>query len=82
MENESFCFGKLVDVINGNDMFIKSLPCLVGRLTSSDVIREKKIIPGRTISIDYDTYRYPEVNELRIRNKLILDKCKRMYTFI
>ncbi len=78
MENESYCIGKLVDVISGNDMYIRSIPCLVGRLSSSDVIREKKSTLGRTISIDYDTYRYPEVNEMRIRNKLIIDKCKRM----
>jgi hypothetical protein len=78
MDNESFCFGKLVDVINGYDMYIRSIPCLVGRLSSSDMVREKKVVPGKTISIDNEMYRYPEVNEMRIRNKLIIDKCKRM----
>jgi hypothetical protein len=80
MDNDFTCFGKIVDIINGNDIYIKSIPCIVGRYSISDKtnIKDKKTIIGKTIEIDNENYKIPEIYELRIKSKIVLDKCKRM----
>ena len=53
MERDS-CFGKIIDIITGNEYFIRDIPCALGRITTLDGLNiiDKKNFIGKTVEID------------------------------
>ena len=49
MERDS-CFGKIIDIITGNEYFIRDIPCALGRITTLDGLNiiDKKNFIGKT----------------------------------
>jgi hypothetical protein len=80
MEIDQSCFAKLIDVVNGNDMFIRSIPCIFGRYSHIDNlnIKEKKNFMGKTVDLNYNGYKDFNLDDYRVRSKLIIERCKRM----
>jgi hypothetical protein len=78
MEIDQTCFAKFIDVVGGAEFYIKTLPCVVGRYSNVDGIKDKKNLNGKTIDIDYNNYKEYNIADYRVHCKLILDKCKRM----
>jgi hypothetical protein len=78
MEIDQSCYAKFIDVVNGTEIYIRTIPCIIGRYSHSDDFRAKNSVIGKTIEIDYDNYKDYNLAEYRVHNKLILEKCKRM----
>lgn len=84
MERDTSCYGKIVDIIYGNEYFIRDIPCGLGRVTSQDGVNilDKKNYIGKSIEIDQSNYYSDEIVEIskfRLKSKLIIQNCKRIY---
>lgn len=83
MERDS-CFGKIIDIITGNEYFIRDIPCALGRITTLDGLNiiDKKNFIGKTVEINQSNYFAQEILEIskfKLKTKLILQNCKRIY---
>lgn len=88
MEIESTCFAKIIDIINGTDIYLKQvninlnkIPCLIGRISNVDktIIKDQKSENGKTIEIFNNYIKYSEIKEFGVKHKLLIDRCKSMY---
>jgi hypothetical protein len=81
MDSEATCFGKLVDIITGTDIYLRQIPCVLGRVSNSDNMNaiERKNLLGKTIDIDLNYCNVSELNDYCVKYKLVIEKCKRMY---
>jgi hypothetical protein len=74
------CYAKFIDVVNGNDVYLRTLPCVIGRYSQFDKphVKDKKNCIGKTIELDHNDYKDFNISEYKVRSKLILEKCKRL----
>ena len=90
---ESTCLAKLIDISNGSEIFIKKvifikiiflnlkkIPCVLGISSNTYNInyKQKKSAIGKTIDIDLNYCNLSEINDYFVKQKLIIENCKRM----
>lgn len=61
---------------------ITQIPCVLGSGSNADIIhtKDKKGLIGKTIDIGTNYCNLSEINDYCVRSKLVIEKCKRMYT--
>ena len=89
METDGKVYAKVINIFNGNEMYLKTVnssvncnnkvPTIIGRSSTIDGLSSKEALIGKTVDILYNYCNISEVNEYSVKTKLIVEKCKSMY---
>ena len=81
-------FGKIIDVTSGQELYIRELPLVLGRYSKKEIddkiLQDSKSFIGKTIVININKPKANQLKELKehkIKNKLILTNCKRVFPY-
>ena len=76
-------FGKIIDVTSGQELYIRELPLVLGRYSKKEIddkiLQDSKSFIGKTIVININKPKANQLKEHKIKNKLILTNCKRVF---